>query len=60
VLLDKVGAFRHFIQHGYDCELDENELQLIQSKLMKEFSHFEKDLKHFREHIKKLAGAENH
>src|SRR3990167_4102458 len=29
VLLDKVRAFRHFIRHAYDCELNKEELQLI-------------------------------
>src|SRR5579863_4739824 len=28
LFLDKVGAFRHFIRHAYDCELDEGELLL--------------------------------
>ena len=55
VLLDKVRAFRHFIRHAYDCELDENELELIQNKLIHEYLLVEKDLQSFRAYIKKLA-----
>ncbi|HEX2583461.1 MAG TPA: hypothetical protein VHL30_05030 [Chlamydiales bacterium] len=55
ILLDKVRAFRHFIRHAYDCELDEQELQLIQDKLIKEYKNIEKDLQNFRSYIKKLA-----
>ncbi len=55
VLLDKVRAFRHFIRHAYDCELDESELKIIQNKLINEYPHVEKDLTTFRIYIKKLA-----
>ena len=55
VLLDKVRAFRHFIRHAYDCELDEKELQMIQHKLIEEYSHVQKDLQNFRTYVKKLA-----
>lgn len=55
VLLDKVRAFRHFIRHAYDCELDEKELLLIQDKLANEYAHVEKDLQSFRSYIKKLT-----
>jgi hypothetical protein len=55
VFLDKVRAFRDFIWHAYDCELDEHELTLIQEKLVKEYAHVEKDLKNFRSYIQKLA-----
>lgn len=57
VLLDKVRAFRHFIRHAYDCELDEKELQLIQNKLINEYLHVRTDLQNFRSYIKKLANA---
>jgi len=56
VFLDKVRAFRHFIQHAYDCELDEDEIELIQEKLTKEYFHVAKDLQNFRSYIQKLAG----
>jgi hypothetical protein len=55
VLLDKIRAFRHFIRHAYDCELDEKELRLIQDRLAKEYSHAQKDLQNFRLYIQKLA-----
>lgn len=55
VLLDKVRAFRHFIRHAYDCELDPNELLLIQEKLKKEYAQVETDLQKFRTFIQKLS-----
>lgn len=33
ILLDKIRAFRQFIWNVYDCELDQNELLLLQDKL---------------------------
>ncbi len=56
ILLDKIRAFRHFIRHAYDCELDEKELLLIQDKLKNDYSLVEKDLQKFRLFIQKLAG----
>lgn len=55
VFLDKIRAFRHFIRHAYDCELDQEELQLIQHKLKTEYSHLESDLKKFRSFIQDLS-----
>jgi hypothetical protein len=55
--LDKIRAFRHFIRHAYDCELDEKELRLIQKKLIDEFHHVEKDLQNFHAYIKTLANS---
>lgn len=55
LLLDKIRSFRHFIRHAYDCELNENELALIQEKLIKEFEQVEKDLDAFHSFITKLA-----
>lgn len=55
-LLDKIRAFRHFIRHAYDCELDEKELRVIQKKLIDEFHHVEKDLQNFYAYVKTLAG----
>lgn len=57
LFLDKIRAFRHFIRHAYDCELDENELLLIQKKIEQEFSHLESDLQTFRSYIQKLSSA---
>ena len=55
VLLDKIRAFRHFIRHAYDCELNMNELLLIQDKLKKEYAQVKADLSQFRVFIQKLA-----
>ena len=55
ILLDKVRAFRHFIRHAYDCELDQNELLILQDKLKKEYIHVEGDLKKFRSFIEELS-----
>jgi predicted nucleic acid-binding Zn ribbon protein len=55
ILLDKVRAFRHFIRHAYDCELNREELQLIQDKLNHDYFHVEKDLQQFRIYINQLA-----
>ena len=55
VLLDKIRAFRHFIRHAYDTELDVNELLLIQNKLKVEFPLVQNDLKQFRQFVQKLS-----
>jgi hypothetical protein len=55
ILLDKIRAFRHFIRHAYDCELDEKELLLIQNRLKKEYLSVEDDLQRFRLFIQKLS-----
>ncbi len=57
VLLDKVRAFRHFIRHAYDCELDEKELRLIRDKLTSGYTYVDQDLQAFRSYIKKLANT---
>lgn len=53
-LLDKLRAFRHFIRHGYEYELDRDELQLLQDKLQADFMHLLSDLDVFGEFIKNL------
>lgn len=55
LFLDKIRAFRHFIRHAYDCELDESELRLIQNKLKKEYQHVESDLQKFRSFVQNLS-----
>lgn len=54
VLLDKIRAFRHFIRHGYGCELDEKELNLLQCRLSDHFSMVQNDLLAFRRYIESL------
>lgn len=55
LVLDKLRSFRHFIRHAYDCELDSEELSLIQHRLKKEFSLVQEDLKKFRNYIVQLS-----
>lgn len=55
LLLDKVRAFRHFIRHAYDCDLDKEQLLLIQIKLKDGFYLIDKDLQHFRSYIQRLS-----
>lgn len=57
LFLDKIRAFRHFIRHAYDCELDENELLLIRKKIEQDFLYLENDLRSFRSYIQKLSGV---
>ena len=57
LFLDKLRAFRHFIRHAYDCELDTGELRLIQDKLKKEYPSVEKDLKKFRLFVCSLSST---
>ena len=55
VFLDKLRAFRHFVRHAYDCELDQKELNLIQKKIKQEYSLLENDIHHFRSFIQNLS-----
>lgn len=55
LLLDKLRAFRHFIRHAYDCELDPKELENIQTKIAAEFSFVEEDFKKFRSYVQSLS-----
>ena len=57
-LLDKVRAFRHFIWHTYDCELDPNELKLIQEKLNDGYSAVRTNLTTFRDYLLELSTEE--
>lgn len=54
MLLDKIRAFRHFIRHAYDCELEEEELKKIQLLLKDHTKSLEKDFSHFRKFIEGL------
>jgi hypothetical protein len=57
LFLDKLRAFRHFVRHAYDCELDEKELLLIQNKLRNEFQSVKADLEKFKSFIRNLSHA---
>jgi hypothetical protein len=54
-LLDKIRAFRHFIRHAYDCELDERELSIIQKRFQEDFHFFNEDITTFRKYVQDLA-----
>lgn len=53
--LDKLRAFRHFIRHAYDCELNLDELILVQKRMSSDFSLFQKDMDSFYKYLKKLV-----
>lgn len=55
MLLDKVRAFRHFIRHAYDCELEEDELIALQKLLRTHYLKVENDLTRFREYVEELT-----
>jgi hypothetical protein len=54
-LLDKIRGFRHFIRHGYDYELDLDELILLQKKLNKNFASIIADIENFNQFVESLS-----
>jgi hypothetical protein len=46
-ILDKLRGFRHFIRHGYDYELDKDELLLLQNKITESFMSVSNDIDSF-------------
>lgn len=54
-ILDRLRSFRHFIRHGYDYELDRDELILLQKKLNESFDFVISDLSAFEMFIRKLV-----
>ncbi|MBP7074262.1 MAG: hypothetical protein KBA81_02640 [Rhabdochlamydiaceae bacterium] len=57
IFLDKLRAFRHFIRHAYDCELNENELLLIQKKLEEDYPSLQSELQSFRSFVQRLSNT---
>ena len=55
LFLDKLRAFRHFIRHAYDVELDESELKKIQHVVNSEFPQLLSDLDKFRKYVIELS-----
>jgi len=55
--LNKIRAFRHFIRHAYDCELDSNELAIIQTLLQEKYPQVHADINQFRDYVKELADS---
>jgi hypothetical protein len=53
-ILDKLRSFRHFVRHGYNYELDKDELKLIQDKLIHSFELVQKDIIVFSDFTKSL------
>ena len=54
LFLDKLQAFRHFIRHAYDCELDQSQLKQLQDHLIKDFFLLDIDIKTFVTYLKGL------
>jgi len=54
-LLDKIRAFRHFVRHAYDCELQEKELKQLQQQLAQGYQTLEKDFSAFRHFVQELT-----
>lgn len=54
LLLDRLRAFRHFIRHAYDYELDTDELRLLQKKIKEKFEQVLYDLSNFKSFLKKV------
>lgn len=59
ILSDKIRAFRHFIRHGYGCELDPKELRILQHRLRTEYHHVENNLSTFKLYIDKLSNRDS-
>lgn len=55
VLLDKLRAFRHFVRHAYDVELDHQQLQTIQGPLKEKYGSLQTDLSRFKEFVLTLS-----
>lgn len=54
-ILDRLRSFRHFIRHGYDYELDNDELILLQKKLNESFDAVITDIASFEAFIYNLV-----
>lgn len=57
LVLDKLRTFRHFVRHGYGCELDRAELLLLQQRLAAHFPQVEADLMAFRSYLLELLSS---
>lgn len=55
LILNKFMSFRHFIRHAYDCELDENQLRVLQNRLLNDFQQVWDDYSKFRNFILSLS-----
>jgi len=57
-ILDKLRAFRHFIRHAYDYELDKDELILLQKKIVESFDYVNTDISAFTNFLELLLKAD--
>jgi hypothetical protein len=55
VFLNKIRAFRHFVRHAYDYELDKEELSLLQKKINEHSAELNKDLDLFQQFLVELT-----
>ena len=53
-ILDRLRSFRNFIRHGYDYDLDKDELILLQNKLNASFDNVISDFDGFELFLKNL------
>jgi hypothetical protein len=58
--LDKLRSFRHFIRHGYNYELDVDELFLLQKKLNQSFQSVIDDIESFTQFLSNLLVSDEH
>ena len=54
-VLDRLRSFRHFIRHGYDYDLDKDELILLQKKVNVHFGDVMSDIDNFELFLNKLV-----
>ena len=54
-ILDRLRSFRHFIRHGYDYDLDKDELSFLQNKLNVSFDNVISDVDDFELFLNKLV-----
>jgi hypothetical protein len=54
LFLDKLRAFRHFIRHAYDCELEEKELSVIQTLINQSYHFLKNDRETFKKYLDHL------
>jgi hypothetical protein len=58
MILDKLRAFRHFIRHGYNYVLEEDELVLLQKKLNSSYGYILEDIDKFMIFLNQLCNEE--
>ena len=59
-ILNKLRAFRHFVRHAYDYELDKDELLLLQKKMDEAFNYVNTDICIFLNFLDELLKTDNY